>query len=160
MENLSKEIGAALMAQGLVLVTAESCTAGEIAGAIAKTSGSSAWLEGGFVVYSIAAKQKYLGLPESLFDLHYVVSEEVAKAMALGAIERSVASNISVAITGLANPGFSERSDVPAGTIWIACWNAVTEKMVTSKLSLEHSRNTNRLICVEQALNLILSNVA
>jgi len=158
MENLSKEVGLKLLENGLLLVTAESCTAGEIAGAIAKTSGSSAWLEGGFIVYSIAAKQKYLGLGAELFEKYYVVSEEVAKAMALGAIDKSVGANISVAITGLANPGFSDRSDVPAGTIWIACWNNKTKKMVTSKLSLPYSRNTNRLICVEEAIKLVLTN--
>lgn len=159
METLSKEVGAMLASKNLILVTAESCTAGEIAGAVAKTSGSSAWLEGGFVVYSIAAKQKYLGLTQELFEQNYVVSEEVAKEMALGAIKHSVGANISIAITGLANPGQSDREDVPAGTIWIACFNAVTQKMVTKKLSLNQSRNTNRLICVEEALNLILTNI-
>ncbi|HXJ01252.1 MAG TPA: nicotinamide-nucleotide amidohydrolase family protein, partial [Micropepsaceae bacterium] len=76
---------------GLHLVTAESCTGGLIAGALTEIAGSSDVVERGFVVYSNRAKIELLGVPETLIDQHGAVSEEVARAMAEGALKHSAA---------------------------------------------------------------------
>jgi nicotinamide-nucleotide amidase len=88
----------------LMLVTAESCTGGLIAGLITSVPGSSDVLECGFVTYSNAAKTRMIGVPASLIVQHGAVSEPVARAMAEGALATSGA-DIAVAVTGVAGPG-------------------------------------------------------
>src|SRR5690606_25908055 len=70
---------------GLTIATAESCTGGLIAGCLTEVPGSSDVLERGFVTYSNEAKTDLLGVPMPLILRHGAVSEEVAKAMAVGA---------------------------------------------------------------------------
>lgn len=87
-----------------MLATAESCTGGLIAGLITSVPGSSDVLDCGFVTYSNAAKTRMIGVPAELISRHGAVSEEVARAMAEGALRHS-AADIAVAVTGVAGPG-------------------------------------------------------
>ena len=109
-----------LLADEILLATAESCTGGGIAAALTALPGSSQWFDCGFVTYSNAAKTRLLNVPESLFDLPGpgAVSEETALAMAKGALANSQAQ-LAVAVTGIAGPdgGTDEK---PVGTVWIA----------------------------------------
>ena len=73
-------------AQGLKLVTAESCTGGLIAGCLTEIAGSSDVVERGFVTYSNQAKSDLLGVPAAVIAEHGAVSEAVARLMALGAL--------------------------------------------------------------------------
>jgi nicotinamide-nucleotide amidase len=101
-----------------MLTTAESCTGGLIAATCTEVAGSSAWFERGFVTYSNEAKSGLLGVPAELIERHGAVSEEVARAMATGALAQSRA-DIAVAVTGVAGPtGGSEAK--PVGTVWLA----------------------------------------
>lgn len=104
MLELSASLGQALQARGWQLALAESCTGGLIAQSITAIAGSSAWFDRGFVTYSNAAKIDMLGVPAVLIDEHGAVSEAVAQAMAIGALEHSLAT-ISGAVTGIAGPG-------------------------------------------------------
>ena len=88
----------------LMLATAESCTGGLIAALITSVSGSSDVLDCGFVTYSNQAKTRLIGVPAALIRQHGAVSEEVARAMAEGALEKSNAS-MALAVTGIAGPG-------------------------------------------------------
>jgi len=107
-----------LLARGQSLATAESCTGGLIAAACTEVAGSSAWFERGFVTYSNEAKTELLGVPAALIAAHGAVSEEVARAMAEGALKHSRA-DLAVAVTGVAGPtGGSEAKSV--GTVWLA----------------------------------------
>lgn len=103
MLELSASLGQALQARGWQLALAESCTGGLIAQSMTAVAGSSAWFDRGFVTYSNAAKTDMLGVPAELIDEHGAVSEAVAQAMAVGALEHSLA-NISGAVTGIAGP--------------------------------------------------------
>ena len=89
---------------GLMLATAESCTGGLIAGLITSVSGSSDVLDCGFVTYSNDAKTRMIGVPAALITRVGAVSEDVARAMAEGAIAHS-AADVAVAVTGVAGPG-------------------------------------------------------
>ncbi len=102
--QLAVRVGARLQARRWMLATAESCTGGGVAAALTEIAGSSAWFERGFVTYSNEAKTEMLGVPRDLIEQHGAVSEEVAQAMALGAVQRSRAQ-IALAITGVAGPG-------------------------------------------------------
>jgi nicotinamide-nucleotide amidase len=104
LDQLAIQAGAALSESSLMLATAESCTGGLVAAAITDVSGSSGWFERGFVTYSNEAKTTMVGVPAKLIRDHGAVSEEVARAMAEGALLNSRAQ-VSLAITGVAGPG-------------------------------------------------------
>ena len=95
---------AACRGKGVLLSTAESCTGGLIAAALTAIAGSSDVVDRGFVTYSNEAKHEMLGVPMPLIENHGAVSEEVARAMADGALRRSRAV-IAVSVTGVAGPG-------------------------------------------------------
>jgi nicotinamide-nucleotide amidase len=107
-----------LRSQGHKLATAESCTGGLIAAACTDLAGSSDWFERGFVTYSNEAKTAMLGVDAALIANHGAVSEAVARAMAQGALQQSLAQ-LSVAVTGVAGPG-GGSADKPVGTVWFA----------------------------------------
>ena len=93
--------------RGAMIATAESCTGGLLSGAITDVPGSSDVFDRGFITYSNAAKHDMLGVDPALIEAHGAVSEEVAVAMAEGALRRSTA-DIAVSVTGVAGPGGSE----------------------------------------------------
>ena len=103
---------------GLMVATAESCTGGLIASALTEVAGSSDVFERGFVTYSNEAKQTLLGVPVGLFDKVGAVSEEVARAMAEGAMARSKAQ-LAVSVTGIAGPGGGTETK-PVGLVHMA----------------------------------------
>jgi nicotinamide-nucleotide amidase len=105
-----------LVNQQLKLVTAESCTGGLIAAACTDLAGSSNWFERGFVSYSNEAKSELLGVDAALIEAHGAVSEQVARAMAFGAVRHSQAQ-VSIAVTGVAGPSGGSAAK-PVGTVW------------------------------------------
>ena len=107
-----------LRSQGLMLSAAESCTGGLISACLTDIPGSSDVLERGFVTYSNAAKTEMLGVPPDIIETYGAVSEEVAIAMASGALAHSKAG-ISIAVTGIAGPG-GGSDDKPVGLVHIA----------------------------------------
>jgi nicotinamide-nucleotide amidase len=109
---------AALRAKRLTLATAESCTGGLIAAALTAIAGSSATLLCGYVTYSNEAKAAMLGVEPGVIARVGAVSEEVARAMAAGALERSGA-DLAVACTGVAGPGGGSEAK-PVGLVHLA----------------------------------------
>ncbi|OBB62014.1 competence/damage-inducible protein A [Mycobacterium sp. 852013-51886_SCH5428379] len=105
---------AALLA-GRMIATAESCTAGLLAARLTDRAGSSAYVAGGVVSYSNAAKIELLGVPSELIDRLGAVSEPVAEAMADGALRR-FGADVGVGITGIAGPGGGSE-EKPVGTV-------------------------------------------
>ncbi len=114
--ELAATVGAELSARGWRLATAESCTGGLVSAAVTAIGGSSGWFDRGFVTYSNAAKSELLGVSPGLLDRIGAVSAETARAMALGAMDRS-AADIAVAITGIAGPTGGTPAK-PVGTVW------------------------------------------
>jgi nicotinamide-nucleotide amidase len=111
-------VGQALSARGRILVTAESCTGGLIAGAITDVPGSSAWFDRGFVTYSNQAKVEMLGVRPRTLATIGAVSEATAAEMAAGALAKSRA-DLAVAVTGIAGPD-GGTPDKPVGTVCFA----------------------------------------
>lgn len=102
----------------MTISLAESCTGGMASSAIVDIPGSSAVLERAFIVYSNIAKIEMLGVKSETLDKYGAVSEEVAKAMALGALKNSN-TNAAAAITGIAGPGGGTEQK-PVGLVYIA----------------------------------------
>jgi nicotinamide-nucleotide amidase len=118
MDELAKRLGASLKLANETLATAESCTGGWAAQVVTSVAGSSAWFERGFVTYSNAAKQELLGVRAETLRAHGAVSEETAREMARGALERS-RGTIAVSITGVAGPA-GGTAEKPVGTVCFA----------------------------------------
>ncbi|MDF1854171.1 CinA family protein [Pseudooceanicola sp.] len=112
-----KDILDICQAQGLKLVTAESCTGGMVGAALTEVPGSSAVVLGGVVAYANSAKRRLLNVPRETLANHGAVSEEVALAMADGALA-AFGADLAVAITGIAGPGGA--GDKPEGRVCFA----------------------------------------
>lgn len=113
-EHLAEQVLEKASAAELSLATAESCTGGMIASLLTDVHGVSGCFERGFVVYSEQAKCELLGLAQRDIDRCGAVSEEVARAMAEGALVNSRA-DLAVSTTGYADEG-----DEP-GLVHFAC---------------------------------------
>ncbi len=140
-------------AEGLRVATAESCTGGLIAACLTEIAGSSDVVDRGFVTYANDAKRDMLGVPEELLMRVGAVSEEVAQAMAEGALVRSDAT-LAVAVTGIAGPGGGTTTK-PVGLVHHACagpGGAVTHR----RLVYEGDRGAVRLATVVTALDMLI----
>ena len=102
----------------LTLLTVESCTAGAFACALAEAEGAGEVFHGGFVVYSRENKSLAVGVPREVISKHTAVSAQVAKAMAVGGVERSPA-DIAMAVTGVAGPEPDEDGNA-VGLVFIS----------------------------------------
>ena len=139
--------------EGLRVATAESCTGGLIAACLTEIAGSSDVVDRGFVTYSNEAKRDLLGVPDELLMCVGAVSEEVARAMAEGALARSNAT-LAVAVTGIAGPGGGTTTK-PVGLVHHACagpGGAVLHRRVV----YEGDRGAVRLATVATALDMMI----
>jgi nicotinamide-nucleotide amidase len=149
----SERLLQSLREAGLMIATAESCTGGLIAGLLTEIAGSSDVVERGFVTYSNEAKHQCLGVAMALIEQHGAVSEEVARAMAMGAVAHSGAQ-IAVAVTGVAGPG-GGTADKPVGLVHVAVARE-GRPVLHKRLELgEIGRAQVRLATVKAALDLV-----
>ena len=153
---LTANLADILQKNGWCMASAESCTGGLIAAACTDLAGSSHWFERGFVTYSNAAKTEMLGVDAALIERHGAVSEDVARAMAQGALAHSHAQ-AAVAVTGVAGPG-GGSADKPVGTVWFA-W-ATPAGTVTEMKRFEGDRAGVRQATTAHALARLLELLA
>jgi nicotinamide-nucleotide amidase len=139
-----------LLRRGLTIATAESCTAGLLAGRLTERPGSSAYLLGGIVAYANSAKQQQLGVAARLLESVGAVSAEVAEAMALGA-RRRFGADIGVGVTGVAGPGGGSAAK-PVGLVYLCAVGAGTA--LARRVTLPGSRAEIRRRAVVVALHL------
>ncbi|HEX3336459.1 MAG TPA: competence/damage-inducible protein A [Jatrophihabitans sp.] len=144
-------VAEALIARGLTVATAESCTGGLLAARMTDRPGSSAYLLGGLVVYANSAKQDLIGVPADLIDRVGAVSAEVAEAMAEGGRVR-LGADIGVGITGVAGPD-GGTADKPVGLVHI-CVRGEADT-VARRVVLPGSRADIRNRAVVIAMHLI-----
>lgn len=147
--SLIQRIGEHLVARGLRLTTAESCTGGWIAQQATSIAGSSDWFESGFVTYSNQAKERMLGvLPETL-EHFGAVSEPVVEQMVTGAMARSGAQ-IGVSVSGIAGPA-GGSVEKPVGTVWIA-WQLLSNSPEAKCFHFQGDREAIRYQALVTAL--------
>lgn len=147
-------LGAALLARGWMLATAESCTGGWAAQAMTAVAGSSAWFERGFVTYSNDAKMEMLGVRAATLAAYGAVSEATAAEMALGALAHSRAQ-AAFAITGIAGPT-GGSPDKPVGTVCFA-WARSGYEVVTERRLFAGDRRAIRAQSVEHSFDRMLA---
>lgn len=117
-ESLEAVVVNDLIARGLSVATAESCTGGLLAKRITDCPGASEIFSLGVVTYANAAKEEVLAVPPGMLAAWGAVSPQVAKQMAVG-IRMLARSTFGVGITGIAGPA-GGTPDKPVGLVYIA----------------------------------------
>tara|TARA_R110002110_G_scaffold415856_3_gene658445 strand:- start:23094 stop:23567 length:474 start_codon:yes stop_codon:yes gene_type:complete len=136
----------------ITLSLAESCTGGNISSKLTKISGASDYFVGSIVCYTILVKNKALQIPVPYIEKYGVVSPEVARAMANGALQY-FETDIALGITGYAGPN-GGTLDFPVGSICVG---------VASKLNINQTYTTHfagsRRDIIEQASEYALKTI-
>ncbi|RLE30050.1 damage-inducible protein CinA [Candidatus Acetothermia bacterium] len=153
---LELEIGERLRGSGRTLAVAESCTGGLLAMRITEVPGASEYFLGGIVSYANPAKERLLGVPGEVLARHGAVSEECARAMALGA-RAAFGADYALAITGIAGPG-GGTPEKPVGLVYIALAGPDGEVEVREH-RFAGSRQGIRWSAAEAALSLLRSRL-
>lgn len=142
-------------AHGVLVATAESCTGGMIVSLMTDLPGSSSMVDRGFVTYSNEAKMEMLGVRQETLDAHGAVSEQTAREMAEGALERSNAG-LTLSVTGIAGPdgGSAEK---PVGLVWFGLAmpgrKAVTEHRIFEDRGRDYIRRETARHAIMMALD-------
>jgi nicotinamide-nucleotide amidase len=150
-DDLAAMVLAQARQRGWQLVTAESCTGGEIGARLTDIPGSSDTYLGGVIAYDNRIKQTELGVPAALLAEHGAVSEPVALALADGALRR-LGADLSIAVTGIAGPG-GGTAEKPVGLVFIA--TAVQGKLEARRFVFPGSRGEIRARATQAALFLL-----
>lgn len=141
---------------GMTIATAESCTGGLVAGCLTEIAGSSEIFDRGFVTYSNEAKSDLLGVPAAMIARHGAVSEEVARAMAIGALAKSRAL-MTIAVTGVAGPG-GGTAEKPVGLVHFA--SAMTGGTTThERHEFDGGRSDIRREAVRTAIRMLADRI-
>ena len=111
-------VGRYLKKHQFTVACAESCTGGLLTSRLTDVPGSSAYVKGSVVSYTIEVKIKLLKVKAETIEEFGVVSKEVALEMAQG-VRNLIGSDIGIGITGVAGPtGSTEKA--PVGFVHIA----------------------------------------
>jgi nicotinamide-nucleotide amidase len=137
---------------GLTVVTVESCTAGRVASALIDAPNASDVVHGGFVTYTKECKEA-LGVPSDAIRRYTPVSEEVARELALCALNRSPA-DIAIAVTGVVGPTTDEDNN-PVGLIYFAAARRGLPTEVVRKDFGGLDRDAMLINAIEEALDLL-----
>jgi len=123
------------------VAVAESCTGGLVAARLTDRPGSSAYVAGGVVAYSNAAKTAVAGVDPDLIERHGAVSPPVARALAQRAIER-FGADLGIGVTGIAGPD-GGTAGKPVGLVCF-CVAARGEAALERSLNLPGGRQDVR----------------
>jgi nicotinamide-nucleotide amidase len=155
--QLARHVLGACERRGWHLATAESCTGGLIIACLTEIPGSSSVVERGYVTYDNRAKTEVLGVPSTLVERVGAVSEEVARAMAEGALARA-GVDLAIAVTGIDGPGGATPTK-PVGLVHLAVARDGAPTLHTRAV-FPGDRAAIRLATVDAALELALQALA
>jgi nicotinamide-nucleotide amidase len=116
-ESLEQIVHGIILAKGLKVAVAESCTGGMLSVMLMSEPGSSAYFDRGLVTYSDRSKMDLLGVPQAMIESLGAVSRQTAEAMAQG-VRTAAAADLGVSTTGIAGPE-GERPGKPVGLVYI-----------------------------------------
>lgn len=148
---LAETVGKALLERGWTICTAESCTGGLVASALTDIPGSSAYVLGGIVTYSNAAKQQLAHVRAVTLETYGAVSEQTAHEMAIG-VRAVFGANIAVSITGIAGPGGATPTK-PIGLTYIG--GAWPQGVIVRRFVWDGDRLANKRASAIAALQLV-----
>ncbi len=142
----ARQIVEILRSQGATVSVAESLTGGGVGFALTQIPGSSEVFSGGVISYTSDVKVRELGVLQSTIDQFSVVSEEVAREMAQGAMKK-FGTTWAISTTGIAGPG--DYNGIREGTVWIAICGPVNQ---TLHLTLDSGRDGVRQGAISSAI--------
>jgi len=154
-QTLLQQVAEKLKKQGVHIATAESCTGGLLAHTLTNVSGSSEYFDRGIVTYSNQAKIELLGISEAMLRDYGAVSEQTAKAMALGAKNQSQV-DIGISTTGIAGPTGGSK-EKPVGLVYIGI--ATPEAVTVQKFLFKGNRLQNKEQTCNAALKMLLEHI-
>ena len=135
-DTIEVVLGRILTDRGKTLATAESCTGGKIAQRITANAGASAYFKGSIVCYSEAVKTDVLKVSKETVAKYSVVSEEVAKEMAVN-VQKLLNVDYAIGVTGNAGPA-KDATNEEVGTVFIAL--ATRENIFVEKFNFGQPR--------------------
>jgi PncC family amidohydrolase len=154
--HLVESLQARCLERGLTVATAESCTGGLVAKLLTDVAGSSGYFRGGIVSYANEAKVRLLGVAQEQLAAHGAVSAQVARAMAVGARERTGA-DLAVAVSGVSGPGGGSPAK-PVGLTYVAVADGAAVEV--RRFLWVGDRSANRDASARAALELLLERAS
>lgn len=151
--TLEEVVARALAGKRVSIAVAESCTAGLLGHRLTGPPGASAYLDGGIITYSNAAKQRWLGVPDEVLERHGAVSAEAAHAMA-EAVRTQAGTDLGIATTGIAGPT-GATPEKPIGLVYIALAHAQGTDVREVRFGTEPGRAGIKYLASQTALDLI-----
>jgi nicotinamide-nucleotide amidase len=133
--DLARKLVERLKSLNLRIVLAESCTGGLASALLTRIPGVSEFHCGSAVVYQIATKAAWLGVPKSLLRNPGPVSREVAAKMAEGVLATTPHADIAGAVTGHLGPGAPPEQD---GLVYIAFARRGRSRKATKTVVTRH----------------------
>ena len=145
-DGLVIQIVDALRKSGETLSTAESITGGSISSTLVGVPGASDVFKGGITAYSDEVKVAQLNVDPKLIEKYSAISEQVADAMAQGAVE-TFNTTWAIATTGVAGPGPVGVHE--PGTVWLSIRGPINQ---TTALALSGEREMVRNAATSSAI--------
>lgn len=150
-DTLELVVARMLRQQGATISTAESCTGGLLATRLTDAAGASDYFIAGYVTYTDKQKQETLGVAADLLQNYSAVSEQVARAMAEGARNRS-GSTYALSTTGYAGPDGGTDAD-PTGTVYLGIAGPNATRVIRVRYGIDRYRT--RVLSTQAALDLL-----
>src|SRR5689334_18140285 len=149
----AKNLLAICKRKNLLIATAESCTAGLVAGTLTEIPGVSSILDRGYITYSNEAKHEMLGVPRDTLAKHGAVSAQTAEAMVRGVLGHSRV-HLAVSVTGIAGPdgGSAEK---PVGLVFFGAGTRGGKLVCAEKRYGDIGRDKVRKQSVLQAFRML-----
>jgi nicotinamide-nucleotide amidase len=154
-DDLTQQVLKAAERCNVRLASAESCTGGLLASLLTDVDGLGHCFDRGIVAYSNESKRDLLGVPLQLIAEYGAVSEQVARAMAEGALAKSDA-DVVIAITGFAGKA---GSDDEPGLVHFACANASERVSHSERHFGDIGRGGVRVEALKVALQMLLEQL-
>jgi nicotinamide-nucleotide amidase len=149
-----RELVSELAQAGQTVATAESLTAGLLAGAIAGVPGASDVLRGGVIVYATDLKHSIGGVDADVLAAQGPVAAATAEQLAVGA-KTTCGADWGVGLTGVAGPDTQDGRAV--GTVFLGI--AGPDGVEAIQLALAGDRWQIRLGAVESAVSELVHRV-
>ncbi len=153
--TLEEKVVELLKEKKYTITTAESCTAGLLAGTIMNVPGASEVFNEGYITYANESKMKLLGVKKETLDQFGAVSHQTAEEMAEGAAKFAEAQ-VALSVTGIAGPGGGTK-EKPVGLVYIGCY--VNGIITVKECHFHGERNENRRDTVRTALELLIEEL-
>ncbi|MBE7629685.1 competence/damage-inducible protein A [Tenacibaculum piscium] len=157
--SIEKRVGDLLSIKNKTVSTAESLTGGKIGASLVAIAGSSAYFKGGFITYTAELKQQLLGVSKQTIQEFSVVSEQVAKEMAMGCLNK-LQTDYAIAVTGNAGPT-TDVTDKNVGVVYIAIAtkNATKNNVEVHEFNFGQPREKVINRTVTKALELLMMSI-